>query len=229
MPTTPAQTSGTSSSGTQAPSRWPSIGLVDRPPPTHRSKPGPCSGCTTPTKAMSLISCATSCRGEPEIAVLNLRGRLENSGLPMYRSRISSMAGVPSMISSSAMPATGEPRMTRGVSPQASVVDRPTASTACQISGTSSMRIQCNWMFCRSVRSAVPRANRGDLADDPQRSVVSRPPSMRTRSMKYLSSSSSGSRTAVLPPSMPGRAGCTGPTSASGRAGRSGRSSRSPV
>ena len=52
-PTTPAQTSGTSSSGTQTPSRWASIGLVDRPPPTHRSKPGPCSGCSTPRKEMS--------------------------------------------------------------------------------------------------------------------------------------------------------------------------------
>ena len=35
-------------------------------------------------------------------------------------------------------------------------------------------------------------------------SVVSWPPSMRTRSMKYSSSSSCGSRVAVLPPSMPG-------------------------
>ena len=35
-------------------------------------------------------------------------------------------------------------------------------------------------------------------------SVVSFPPSMRTRSMKYSSSSSCGSRVAVRPPSMPG-------------------------
>ena len=77
----PAQTSGTSSSGTQAPSRWAIFGLVDSPPPTHTSKPGPCSGCTTPTNETSLTSCATSCC--QEIAVLNLRGRFENSGLPM--------------------------------------------------------------------------------------------------------------------------------------------------
>ncbi len=32
-----------------------------------------------------------------------------------------------------------------------------------QIAGTSSILIQCSWMFCRSVRSAVPRAyRRGD-------------------------------------------------------------------
>jgi hypothetical protein len=32
------------------------MGLVDRPPPTHKSKPGPNSGCTVPTKDTSLIS-----------------------------------------------------------------------------------------------------------------------------------------------------------------------------
>ena len=67
------------------------------------------------------------------------------------------MAGVPSMISSAAIPATGEPRTTRGVSPQASVVDRPTDSSSRQISGMSSIRIQCSWMFWRSVMSAVSR------------------------------------------------------------------------
>ena len=41
MLTTPSHTSGTSCSGTQTPSRSASRGLVDSPPPTHRSKPGP--------------------------------------------------------------------------------------------------------------------------------------------------------------------------------------------
>ncbi len=110
------------------------------------------------------------------------------------------------MISSSAIPATGEPRMTRGVSPHASVVDRPTASSRFQISGTSSILIQWYWMFCRSVMSAVPRANSSEISPITRSCwVVRRPPSMRTRSMKYSSSSSSGSSTAVLPPSMPGR------------------------
>ena len=78
---TPSQTSGTSSSGTQTPSRWAIFGFVESPPPTQRSKPGPCSGCTTPMKEMSLTSWATSCCHE--IAVLNLRGRFENALLPM--------------------------------------------------------------------------------------------------------------------------------------------------
>ena len=84
--------------------------------------------------------------------------------VPLARS--ARIAGVPSMISSAATPATGEPRMTRGVSPQASCVVRPTASSRRQISGTSSMRIQCSWMFCRSVMSAVPRPNSTETCGD---------------------------------------------------------------
>ncbi len=61
------------------------------------------------------------------------------------------------MISSAATPATGEPRKPRGESPQASWVCRPTASRRCQIAGTSSIRIQWYWMFCRSVMSALFR------------------------------------------------------------------------
>ena len=142
---------------------------MDSPPPTQTSKPGPCSGWSTPTKATSLISCATSWCGEPLIAVLNLRGRLENASSPTQRSTIARIAGVPSMISSAATPATGEPRTTRGVSPQASVVSRPTSSRRSQIAGTSSTRIQCSWMFWRSVRSAVSRAvGRRDVGDGPQ-------------------------------------------------------------
>src|SRR5215472_11243881 len=82
MPVTPLHTSGTRAGGTNTPRRWASIGLVDSPPPTHRSKPGVPSGPVTPTKEMSLISCAVHCAGHPLIAVLYLRGRLVNSGLP---------------------------------------------------------------------------------------------------------------------------------------------------
>ena len=62
------------------------------------------------------------------------------------------------MISSAATPATGEPRNGRGESPQASRLVIPASSSRCQISGTSSIRIQWNWMFSRSVTSAVSRA-----------------------------------------------------------------------
>ena len=116
------------------------------------------------------------------------------------------MAEVPSMISLAAMPATGEPRMTRGVSPHASVVDRPTDSSRRQISGTSSTRTQCTWMFWRSLMSAVSRANSVLMAPMTRSCSFDRaPPSERMRIMKYESSSSSGASVAVLPPSMPGR------------------------
>ena len=116
------------------------------------------------------------------------------------------MAGVGSMISSAAMPATGEPRITRGQSPQASVVCSPTASSRRQISGTSSIRIQCSCTFCRSVMSAVSRPKSTEIWPITRScSLVSAPPSIRIRSMKYSSSSSHGSSVAVLPPSMPGR------------------------
>ncbi len=153
-----------------------------------------------------MISWATSWRGLPLTADLNLRGRLASDGSPTKRRTISWIAGVPSMISSTAMPASGEPSTTRGVSPHASAVDSPTASSRCQISGTSSIRIQWCWTFWRSVMSAVPRP-KSCATDAMARSWAtdSWPPSMRTRSMKYSSSSSSGSSTAVRPPSMPGR------------------------
>ncbi len=65
---TPYQTSVTSDSGTHPPTLRATIGVVDRPPPTHRSKPGPWSGWTTPMNDRSLISWATSWWGLPEIA-----------------------------------------------------------------------------------------------------------------------------------------------------------------
>ncbi len=66
------------------------------------------------------------------------------------------------------------------------------------------MRIQWYWTFCRSVTSATSRPN-SVLMPPMTRSASldSCPPSMRTRIMKYESSSSSGSSTAVLPPGMP--------------------------
>ena len=137
-------------------------------------------------------------------ADLYLRGRLENSGLPMYLALISSIAGVGSMISSAAMPATGLPSTTRGQSPHASMVVRPTSSKRRQISGMSSIRIQWYWTFCRSEMSAVLRANSVETpATTRSCSVVSAPPSMRTRIMKYSSCSSSASSFEVRAPEMP--------------------------
>ena len=128
----------------------------------------------------------------------------------MYRATISSIAGgrvdAPRR---SATPATGlpsiDPRACRRT-PRWSTGRPPPARR--QIAGMSSTRIQCSWMFCRSVMSAVSRPNSLRDARRSSRSWArsSWPPSMRTRSMKYSSSSSCGSSTAVRPPSMPGLA-----------------------
>src|ERR1700734_556815 len=113
---------------------------------------------------MSLISWIAHCAAHPLMLDLNLRGRLENAASPMYWAPIASISGEASMISLASSPASGQPSITRGVSPQASVVDRPTPSRASQIAGTFSISIQCSWMFCRSVTSAVPRPYRRDMS-----------------------------------------------------------------
>ena len=47
------------------------------------------------------------------------------------------------------------------------------------------MRIQCSWMFCRSLMSAVSRANSALMpAMVRSCSTLRAPPSLRTRSMK---------------------------------------------
>src|SRR5215471_21760431 len=114
MPVTPPHTSGTRSGDTNTPRRRASIGLVDRPPPTHRSNPGVPSGPVTPTNEMSLISCAVHWAVQPLIAVLYLRGRLVNSGLAAATASVARSAALASMISLEQMPATGQPRMLRG-------------------------------------------------------------------------------------------------------------------
>jgi len=90
---TAAHASGARSRGTNASRRWANIGFVESPPPTHRSKPGPSSGCTTPTREMSLISGSVQREAQPLIEVLYFRGRFENSVVPMKRSWISAITG----------------------------------------------------------------------------------------------------------------------------------------
>ena len=156
---TPSQASATSSSGIQTPSFWASIGLVDSPPPTQRSKPGPCSGCVVPTKDTSLTSGATSWLGWPLIDGLELArqvgvlGVADVAALDLLERR----GAVDDLVGGDAGDRGAEER--RGASrrrPPGCPGRRPRA--AAQIAGTSSMRIQWYCTFCRSVMSAVPRA-----------------------------------------------------------------------
>ena len=123
---------------------------------------------------------------QPDIDVFHLRGRLLNSGLPTYLATVSARTSLASMTSSSRIPASGQPSITaRGVAAGLGASYRPTASSRRQISGTSSMRIQWYCTFCRSVTSATSRPN--SVLIPPivrSASLVSAPPSMRTRIMK---------------------------------------------
>ncbi len=90
----------------------------------------------------------------------------------------------------------------RGQSPHASVVCSPTSSRRRQISGMSSTWIQWYWTFCRSEMSAVSLANSVEIVPSVRSAAVLRaPPSQRTRSMKYESSSMSVFSSPVQVPS----------------------------
>ena len=145
--------------------------------PTGRSPARRRRRCT-PTKATSLISWLTQCWAQPEIEVLNLRGRLEKAGSPRYRSTVSASAAEASATASAATPSSGQLSITRGVSPQASVVLSPTASSCSQMVGTSSIRIQCSWMFCRSVMSATSRPYRVAMSPTTRSCSRGQPPAV---------------------------------------------------
>ena len=146
------------------PSRLASIGLVDRPPPTHRSKPGPWSGWMTPRNEMSLASYGVS--GSQRDRRLELARQVGQRRVAdeLGGDLLDRLGRVEDLVGRDTRDRAAEDHA--GVSPQASVVDRPTPSSSCQIAGMSSMRIQCNWMFCRSVMSAVSRPNRSRDARD---------------------------------------------------------------
>ena len=205
---TPAHTSATSSGPTKTPSRWANIGLVDRPPPTQRSKPGVPSGPMTPTNddvvdlVVRAVPRAAGDRGL-ELARQVREGRIadvacrRSRAAPDRRRAPSRRRRLRAGSRASPVGCRRTPRWLTG----------PTASSCRQIAGTSSIRIQCSWMFCRSVMSATSRPYSVEISPiTASCSARSAPPSMRIRIMKYSSSSSSGSRIAVRPPGMPGAA-----------------------
>ena len=79
---------------------------------------------------------------QPEMLILYFLGKFENSRLSVSALETSWSCGVPSMISSGSIPATGQPTMFRVSSPQAPLVVIPTDSSSAKITGISSMRSQ---------------------------------------------------------------------------------------
>ena len=227
---TPSQASATSSSGIQTPSFWASIGLVDRPPPTHRSKPGPCSGCTVPTKETSLTSGATSRLGWPVTRGLELARQVgvlrvaDVAALDLVERR----GGVDDLVGGDAGDGGAEERRaaSRRRPPGWSARRRRAAPRS---PGRPRSRIQWYWMFCRSVMSAVPRAKSVEMLprarswSGAEQGAVDADPQHEELVVELLLLEHRG----LAAVEARACAGCRGPSSGTGRAGRPGRSRRS--
>ena len=103
---------------------------------------------------MSLMSAWAQSSVHPVTEILNLRGRLAYSRLPVKKSETAWAMGSPLNASPASTPETGQLRTLRAESPQAWTVVSPTAANRRQIRGMSSMRSQWIWMVCRVVMSA---------------------------------------------------------------------------
>src|SRR5258708_4127946 len=93
-------------------------------------------------RLVSLSSTRAQSSVQPVTAILNLRGRLEYSRLPVKNAEIACATGSAATISFSSMPDTGHEHTFRAESPQACTVVNPTSQKRCQMRGTSAMRIQ---------------------------------------------------------------------------------------
>ena len=93
---------------------------------------------------MSLISTRAQSSVQPVTAILNLRGRLAYSRLPVKKAEMACATGSASTTSSVSMPDTGHEQTLRAESPHAWTVVNPTSQKRCQMRGTSAMRIQCS-------------------------------------------------------------------------------------
>ncbi len=103
---------------------------------------------------MSLISAWAQSSTHPVIEILNLRGRLAYSRLPVKKAETARTMGMASKASSASTPETGQLRTLRAESPQACTVVSPTAASRRQMRGMSSIRTQWIWTVWRVVMSA---------------------------------------------------------------------------
>ena len=103
---------------------------------------------------MSLISAWAQSSTHPVTDILNLRGRLAYSRLPVKKSETLRAMGRASKASWASTPETGQLSTFRDESPHAWTVVSPTAANRRQTRGMSSMRSQWIWTVWRVVRSA---------------------------------------------------------------------------
>ena len=151
----------------------------ERPPPASTLKPTVPSTSRAGHRPMSSISTRAQSSRQPVTAILNFRGRLAYSRLPVKKAEIAWATGRASTTSSASTPETGHEQTLRAESPQAWTVVRPTSQNRCQIRGMSSMRSQWSWIVWRVVMSAY-RLPKIGLSSGPSPNASAATPISRT-------------------------------------------------
>ncbi len=161
---TASPTSKICSTGKNSWARNPARRSVERPPPMVTWNPRRPSR-KRAKKPMSWKPPPTqSPPQQPPKAILNLRGRVDESG-PRSRCRvIASAYGVTSKGSCPDTPAYGQPVMLRTELPHASRVVMPAAPRWRTTASTSSILMKWNCMFCRVVMCPFPFDQRSDTS-----------------------------------------------------------------
>ncbi len=130
----------------------PMNGVRPSPPPTMTSKPVSPAPLRCIRNPMSCTRTAARSCAAAVTAILNLRGRNENSGCSVVNWRRISAQMRGSSISSVATPAHWSVVMLRTQLPMVCMPCRPARARSAMASGSSASLIQLNWMFCRVVK-----------------------------------------------------------------------------
>ncbi len=130
----------------------PMNGVRPSPPPTITSKPVSPAPLRCSRSPMSCTLMAARSWAAAVTAILNLRGRKENSGCSVECWRSISAQTRGSSISSGATPAHWSVVMLRTQLPLVCMPCRPARARSAMASGRSSSLIQLSWMFWRVVK-----------------------------------------------------------------------------
>jgi hypothetical protein len=131
-------------------------GVVDSPPAAYTLKPRTPSR-TRATKPRSLMAPSAQSVPQPLKAILNLRGRLLDSGWRKKWRTVASAYGVTSNAALGHTSASSQAVMLRTELPHASRVVSPASSRRRMMASHRSSFTKCSWMFWRVVTCANPR------------------------------------------------------------------------
>ena len=142
---------------------------VGEPPPISTLKPTVPSACSAGHRPMSLISTRAQSSVQPVTAILNLRGRLAYSRLPVKNAEMACATGQASTTSFASMPDTGHEHTLRAESPHAWTVVKPDVPEALPDAGDvgDADPVELDVLPRREVGVAVPedRAVVGSLGE----------------------------------------------------------------